>query len=280
MKNKNTSYGSTKIRDKLNTNTLLSLGIATLLLSSIFGASYLFRKIYDAEKDDQTEEKLITHAELSEPPEIKQPEPQQPKPPEEQLEKSQPNEKPAPTPKKVPPKPEPEQEVEFTEPEIEENPDFVEDDVPTQEMLQEAGTQVAPPENTQESGAVTPSSTENTAGANTQENSDSEDQVFEVVETDPQFPGGEKALLQYLNNNIEYPRLARQEAIEGRVILQFVVGADGNISNIEVVKGLGRGLDEEAIRLVKNMPNWEPGRQRGRPVRVKYTLPVTFNLEI
>jgi len=279
---KKDSYGSPKIRDRLNSNTLLSLGIAALLLVSAFGGAYLVRQTHESGEQDDQEEKLIAHAELSKPPQLEEPkpEPPQPEPPEPEPKEPPPEKKPAPepAPKKVPPKPDPQKEVEFTEPEIEEDPEFVDDDIPSQKMLQESGTQVKPPGNTTETGEVSPSEEEGTPASATKEDSESDERVFEVVETDPQFPGGTKALKQYLSNNIEYPMRARRQATQGDVIVQFIVKKDGSISDINVVKGLGDGLNQEAIRLVKSMPKWNPGKQRGRPVEVKYTLPITFNL--
>ncbi len=112
-------------------------------------------------------------------------------------------------------------------------------------------------------------------GAYSEEDSDV---PFVVVENMPQFPGGDAALFKYLNDNINYPIIAQESGIQGRVILQFVVNRDGSIVDIEVVRPIDRSLDAEAVRVVKGMPRWTPGRQRGKTVRVKYTLPVNFRL--
>lgn len=103
--------------------------------------------------------------------------------------------------------------------------------------------------------------------------------VFMVVESMPGFPGGEAALFKYLSDNIKYPVIAQESGIQGRVICQFVVNRDGSIVDIEVVRGVDRSLDEEAKRVIANMPKWTPGKQRGKAVRVKYTLPVNFRLQ-
>ncbi len=105
------------------------------------------------------------------------------------------------------------------------------------------------------------------------------DVPFVVVEQMPSFPGGDAALMKYLSDNIRYPVIAAESGIQGRVILQFVVNRDGTIVDIEVVRSIDRSLDAEAVRVVSNMPRWTPGRQRGRTVRVKYTLPVNFRLQ-
>ena len=103
--------------------------------------------------------------------------------------------------------------------------------------------------------------------------------VFVVVESMPAFPGGDEALFKYLNDNIKYPVIAQESGIQGRVICQFVVNRDGSIVDIEVVRSVDKSLDAEAIRVIKNMPRWTPGKQRGKTVRVKYTLPVNFRLQ-
>ncbi|MBL7964097.1 MAG: energy transducer TonB [Flavobacteriales bacterium] len=102
--------------------------------------------------------------------------------------------------------------------------------------------------------------------------------VFTIVEKMPEFPGGQEALMKYLSSRIEYPEEAMRENIEGAVFISFIVEQDGRISNVKSLRGLGGGLTEEAIRVVKGMPNWLPGKQRGAPVRVQYNLPIRFKL--
>ena len=106
-----------------------------------------------------------------------------------------------------------------------------------------------------------------------------ENKVFDVVEENPSFPGGQAALMQWLNANIKYPVIAAENGIEGRVIVQFVVSKTGSISDVRVVRGVDPSLDKEAVRVVSNMPNWTPGRQNGTTVNVRFTLPVTFRLQ-
>jgi len=102
------------------------------------------------------------------------------------------------------------------------------------------------------------------------------DEVFYVVEQMPSFPGGLGAVMNYLSSNIKYPVIAEENGIQGRVIVQFVVGKDGSISNVHVAKSVEPSLDKEAVRVAKSMPKWIPGKQNGQAVNVKYTLPVTF----
>jgi len=106
-----------------------------------------------------------------------------------------------------------------------------------------------------------------------------EAEIFTVVESMPTFPGGMGALMKYLAQNIKYPPLAKESGIQGRVFINFVVEPNGSISNVKVLRGIGGGCDEEAVRVVKSMPKWSPGKQRGKPVRVSYNLPVKFTLQ-
>lgn len=103
-------------------------------------------------------------------------------------------------------------------------------------------------------------------------------EVFMVVETMPQFPGGTAALMKFLGENIKYPIIAQENGIQGRVFVNFVVNTDGSIVNVNVMRGVDPALDKEAVRVVKTMPRWQPGEQRGKKVRVSYTLPVNFQL--
>ncbi|MBR4566075.1 MAG: energy transducer TonB [Prevotella sp.] len=102
--------------------------------------------------------------------------------------------------------------------------------------------------------------------------------VFEVVEQMPEFPGGYTAMMSWLNRNIRYPSIAEKNGIQGRVVCTFVVERDGSITDIQVARSVDPSLDKEAIRVLKLMPKWSPGRQNGAPVRVKYTVPLTFSL--
>ena len=112
-----------------------------------------------------------------------------------------------------------------------------------------------------------------------EEEEESSQPIFTVVETMPQFPGGDAALLQFLAKSIKYPVIAQENGIQGRVICAFVVNRDGSIVDAEVLRGVDPSLDKEALRVINTMPKWSPGKQRGKPVRVKYTVPITFRLQ-
>lgn len=103
--------------------------------------------------------------------------------------------------------------------------------------------------------------------------------VFDVVEQMPEFPGGMEALVKYMAENMKYPEDAKKQLVEGRVLVQFIVETDGSVSNIEVLRRVFPSLDAEAVRVISGMPKWIPGKQNGKVVRVKYTIPVSFRFK-
>ena len=106
-----------------------------------------------------------------------------------------------------------------------------------------------------------------------------EDTVYQIVEQMPQYTGGEEAMMKYVAENIKYPQAAKDKNISGRVFVGFVIEKDGSVSNVKVVRGIGGGCDEEAARVIKEMPKWKPGMQKGKPVRVNYMMPIFFKLD-
>ncbi len=106
-----------------------------------------------------------------------------------------------------------------------------------------------------------------------------EEKIFDIVEQAPSFPGGEAEMYKWLSSNINYPVVAQENNIQGRVVCQFVVGRNGEIEDVKVVRGVDSSLDKEAIRVISAMPKWIPGRQGGNAVKVRYTLPVQFKLQ-
>lgn len=111
------------------------------------------------------------------------------------------------------------------------------------------------------------------------EREEEEEEIFVVVENQPEFPGGQAAMMKFLSENIKYPVIAQENGIQGRVICNFVVERDGSITDVQVVRGVDPSLDKEAVRVIQSMPKWKPGMQRGKPVRVRFTLPVVFRLQ-
>jgi periplasmic protein TonB len=104
------------------------------------------------------------------------------------------------------------------------------------------------------------------------------DEIFTIVEKQPAYPGGMGAFYKYVQKKMKYPSQARRMGIEGKVFVQFVVGKDGAITDVKVIRGVGAGCDEEAIRVIKSSPKWAPGKQRGKAVKVRMVLPITFKL--
>ena len=169
--------------------------------------------------------------------------------------------------------------VAFTVPEIKKDDEVKEDqEMKSQEDLAETNTAI---------GAFTVEGNDETAEVKHVEEKiaepepvkEEETKVFDVVEQMPSFPGGPSALMQYLSSNIKYPVVAEENGVQGRVVCTFVVERDGSITDVRVIKSVDPSLDKEAVRVVKGMPKWIPGKQNGSAVRVKYTVPVTFRLQ-
>lgn len=104
------------------------------------------------------------------------------------------------------------------------------------------------------------------------------DEIFMVVEDQPEPQGGIQAFYEYVSKNMKYPSQARRMGVEGKVFVQFVVNTDGSLTDVQAIKGIGAGCDEEAVRVIQSAPKWKPGKQRGRAVRVRMVLPITFKL--
>ncbi len=104
------------------------------------------------------------------------------------------------------------------------------------------------------------------------------EEIFDVVEENPEFIGGMAKLYEYLGKHIQYPEMAKENGIQGKVFVQFVVWKDGTIKDVKVVKGVHKTLDNEAMRVVKSMPKWTPGKQRGKSVNARFTLPIKFRI--
>lgn len=106
-----------------------------------------------------------------------------------------------------------------------------------------------------------------------------DDEIFQVVEEMPEFPGGMAECMKFIAKNIQYPAISQENGVQGKVIVRFVVNKDGSVSDAEVARSVDPYLDKEALRIIGQMPKWKPGKQRGELVRVRYTVPVTFRLQ-
>ena len=171
--------------------------------------------------------------------------------------------------------------IAFTPPVIKKDSEVKpEEEMKTQDELKETKTAIGAfdVKGNDESGGTVLKAVEEIATPEPPKQEAEQNKVFDVVEQQPQFPGGMGALNQWLGSNIKYPAMAAENGIEGRVIVQFVVERDGSVSGVHVVRGVDSSLDKEAIRVVAQMPKWIPGKQNGSAVRVKYTVPVTFRL--
>lgn len=104
------------------------------------------------------------------------------------------------------------------------------------------------------------------------------DEIIDFPETQPEFPGGNQALFKYISTNIKYPPQSMENGIQGKVYISFVIEKNGEITNVKNLRGINSELDNEAIRVIKNMPHWKPGMQNGKAVRTRYTLPIMFKL--
>ena len=162
-------------------------------------------------------------------------------------------------PKQAPPPPE--------APKVEEVLEIVENDADVQESTIQAS------DDTQQAVEVKYTPVE------VEEEEVEEQQIFQVVEEMPEFPGGMSECMKFLGKNIKYPTISQENGVQGRVIVQFVVNRDGSIVDPVVVRGVDPYLDKEALRVISTMPKWKPGKQRGKAVRVKYTVPVMFRLQ-
>ncbi|HSI90347.1 MAG TPA: energy transducer TonB, partial [Adhaeribacter sp.] len=149
------------------------------------------------------------------------------------------------------------------------------EEVPDVEDLKEAVIDVK----TQEGNTTKPDLTGLEGGKGKSEVAPAVEEIFTFVEQAPQFPGGDAAMMKYLGENIKYPAIAQRNGLEGLVVVSFVVNRKGEISDIQVMKPLGGGLSEEAVRVIKGMPKWTPGKQNGREVNVRYNLPVRFTIK-
>ena len=233
------------LRKKYRRNLTIALIIGLLVIIS--AAAYPFiNAMLNKERLLREKEKSVTAEMLNMPKEDLPPPPPPPPPPEALVEK-----------------------VKFTAPKVVEDTN-VESDFGKQDLLNQKGNTEVPSEEVQvEEKEVKTQVIEQKVEA----------EVFLIVEEPPTFPGGEAALYKWLGENLKYPEEAKELGIQGRVFVAFVVEPDGSTSNAVVKRGIGGGCDEEAIRIVKAMPKWGAGKQRGQPVRVQFNLPIKFTLQ-
>lgn len=178
----------------------------------------------------------------------------------------------------VPPPPELKSTIKFTAPIIKKDEEVPESDMKSQEELTETkvAISIADVKGTNEETGVDIKTLQDNKVVVAEE---PEERIFEVVEVSPSFPGGDAELMKYLNGNIKYPVVAQENNIQGKVTVQFVVGRDGSIQDVQVVRGVDPSLDKEAKRVIQSMPKWIPGKQGGTAVKCKFYVPVNFRLQ-
>lgn len=244
---RNKEYGAYLIR-KLYDKRVVTAFIIAVLGFAFFISFPLIMDLIKGKADEMLKTTQEVTVNLTEPPPVDPAEPPPPPPP---------------------PPPPVQQTIKFVPPVVVDKP-VEEEQPPPQEKLETVAVGTTTQEGTGEEIAP-PAEVVADPGDNT---------IFTIVEEMPQFPGGgESALLSYVSKNIKYPPLARENNITGTVYVTFVVDKDGKVKDPKLLRGIGGGCDEEALRVVKSMPDWKPGRQNGRNVAVQYNLPVRFSLK-
>ena len=252
---RNKDYGAYKMRARAARRLNFSVVLVIVIAAVGFSIPRLITMVTPEKKEVMTE--VTTLSQLEEP-EVKQ----------EEVQKVQPV---------APPPPALKSSIKFTAPVIKKDEEVAdEDQMKSQEELTESKVtiSIADVQGTDEEGGVL---VEDLKQVVTE--APVEEEVFDMVEQAPQFPGGQAELMSWLGKNIRYPVIAQENGIQGRVVCQFVVGSDGSVRDIKVVRSLDPSCDKEAVRVIQSMPKWIPGRQNGKAVSVRYTLPVMFRLQ-
>jgi len=249
---RNKTYGAYVLRERYTKVVVICLLIGIFIIGLIVAIPYISILINSFKPKKEEVVLKSTEVTLTNPPPIDETEP------------------PPPPPASTAPPPQ-QESVKFTVPVVTE--EQVTEDVAVTEELEVSNPGTVTQEG--EEGFTTLPGTDDGGGEVIGE---TKEQIFTIVEKMPEFPGGEDAMNSFLANNIRYPQTAKELGIQGTVYVQFIVDTYGNISNVELLRGIGGGCDDEAIRVVKKMPRWNPGKQGGRPVKVQFRLPIRFKL--
>ncbi|GHA67445.1 energy transducer TonB [Pontibacter akesuensis] len=257
---RNRAYGAFLLR-KLYNKHITVAAIVAILLFALFLSIPLIAEMIGGDEEVVEVERIVTEVDLAPPPPLDEATPPPPPPPPPDL---------------PPPPPPVRATVKYTPPVVKRDKDVVqEEEIPDVEVLEEIDAGVK----TVEGDKNAPLDLGDIDGTSEVVAEVVEEKPYTYVEQMPTFPGGETEMLKYLGKNIRYPAAAQRAGVEGLVVLSFVVSKTGEISEIQVIKNLGAGTDEEAMRVVKTMPKWTPGKQNGRAVPVRYTLPVRFTIK-
>ncbi|MBK0381566.1 TonB family protein [Pedobacter sp. SD-b] len=254
---RNQDYGAYQLRKENNKSTNKAIIIGCLLFSLAISSPIIIKYLSGFVPDEPVKKDKLTEVVLASPPPIDKKLPPPPPPVE-------------PPPPKV-------DQIKFPPPVVKPDKEVVEEEPPTVKELAKAdpGAKTIKGDPNAEIVINTPVGN----GPVNQEKTEDTNEIFQNVEVLPAFPGGLDAFGKYLGKNLRYPPVAKEAGIQGRVYCQFVVEKDGSLTDIKVVRGIGGGCDEEAIRVLKTSPKWSPGIQNGRPVRVSYTVPIFFQLQ-
>ncbi|MFN0016020.1 MAG: energy transducer TonB [Saprospiraceae bacterium] len=256
---RNKAYGAYQLRRSYPQYVGRALGVGVALIIFFFSFPFILSKISGVLEDAPIE---VT-AELGPPPDI---DPNNPPPP-------------PPPPPPTPPPPT-RTTVQFVPPIVKKDEEVVEEEIMTVEEVIETKADVGS-ENKEGNDEAPPTIDENPSELAVVEAPKQEEKTYEMfdIQKPPSFPGGDGELIKYLSQNIKYPPLARENNIQGSVVLTFVVAKDGSVRDVNIVKDIGGGCGKEAIRVVQTMPKWIPGEANGNAVKVRFTLPVRFRLE-
>lgn len=258
---RNRAYGAFLLRKLYNKHITIAAVVAIILFALFLSIPLISKVLAGDEADEDVVERIVTEVDLAPPPPLDEATPPPPPPPPPDL---------------PPPPPPVRATVKYTPPVVKRDNEVVEEEeIPDVETLTEIDAGVK----TVEGSKNAPPDLGEIDGTSEVVAAVVEEKPYTYVEQMPSFPGGETEMLKYLGKNIRYPAAAQRAGVEGLVVLSFVVSKTGEISDIQVVKNLGAGTDEEAMRVVKTMPKWTPGKQNGRAVPVRYTLPVRFTIK-
>lgn len=257
FKDRNKNYGAYKMRRDLGRRQTASLVIVTVVAFAGFTLPRLVKMAMPEQKEEMVE---VTQLSALEEPEVK----------EETLKKVEPI---------APPPPALKSTIKFTVPVIKKDEEVHDDDeLKSQDELIETKVQISIAD-VKGNDELNGKDIADLQEVITQAPEAQEEEPYMMVEQMPQFPGGPAELLKYIAKNLKYPVIAQENGIQGKVILRFVVNAQGHVENVKVLRSLDPYCDKEAIRVVKSLPQWIPGKQNGRNVPVYYTCPIVFKLQ-
>jgi protein TonB len=253
---RNKEYGAYELRKNYSKN-MRNGNILAILFFSLAIAAPLISSIISSSGQEEDRMKVVQTNELMAPPPVDKTQPPPPPPPTE------------------PPPPPVRSTIKFTPPVIKKDEEIREEEPPPVQEEIKVEVSAVTIEGEEEAPIIIE---EPTLGAGNEIVEDV-NQIFFSVEESPEYPGGMAQIGKFISRNLKYPPIARDNGVKGRVVVSFVVEPSGEITDVKVIRGIGSGCDEEAIRVVRMMPKWKPGKQNGKAVRVQYNLPITFTLQ-